>query len=135
MRRLGDDPAICSLILDLVRSGQKTGTFALAEEFTTAGEALPAVGEYLVLTDFDGPAGCIVQLTEVTTKPFADITVEDIACEGPGLRNLAAWRELHWGYWGRLLERLGRSPRPDMVCPRLRRGDRQYDPGAARRSR
>jgi uncharacterized protein YhfF len=121
VRRLGDDPATCRLLLELIRAGKKTGTFALAEEFTLSGESIPAVGEYLVLTDFDGRPDCIVRLTAVITKPFDDITTDDVSCEGPGLRDLAAWRKLHWAYWGRKLERLGRAPRHDMavLCQRF----------------
>jgi uncharacterized protein YhfF len=121
VRRLGDDPATCRLLLDLIRTGQKTGTFALAEEFAAAGETSPVAGEYLVLTDFEGRPDCVVRLTEVKAKPFSLVMADDVACEGPGLRDLRAWRELHWAYWGRKLERLGGTPDLGMavLCQRF----------------
>lgn len=118
---IGDEPTLCRRVLDLVRAGEKTGTFALERDFERSGEALPRAGEYLVLTEHDGRPDVLVRLTEVQRKPFAAVTELDAACEGPGLRALEPWRKVHWDYWSRKLAEHGERPEASMpvICQRF----------------
>jgi len=121
VRMLGDDPRLCRLILEVVRRGEKTGTFTPAAFFSSPDNAPPAVGEYLVLTDPDGRADCIVRLTSVEGKAFDAITEDDLLCEGIALRRLEAWRKMHRGYWKEKLVPYGLEPTGDLrvLCQRF----------------
>lgn len=121
VRCIGDERALCRRVLDLIRAGEKTGTFGLERDFERAGEALPRIGEYLVLTEHDGQPDLVVRLLDVQRKPFTAIDERDAGCEGPGLRAVQPWRTVHWDYWTRKLAEHGERPDPSMtvVCQRF----------------
>jgi len=121
VRRLGDDPRLCRLILSVIRRGEKTGTFTPVAFFSAPGESLPLPGEYYVLTDPDGRADCVVRLTATVVKPLDAITVEDLLCEGAALRRLDAWKKLHRAYWKDKLVPYGLAPDGDLpvLCQRF----------------
>jgi len=121
MRRLGDDPRLCRLILDLIRRGEKTGTFTPVAFFDAAGESLPVAGEHYVLTDPDGRPDCVVRLTAATVKPLAEIGDDDLQVEGAALRRVDAWKKLHRQYWKERLASHGLVPDEDLpvLCQRF----------------
>jgi uncharacterized protein YhfF len=121
VRCIGDERALCRRVLDLIRAGEKTGTFALEREFASTGEVLPRAGEYYVLTELDGRPDLVVRLTAVQCKPFTAVDERDAACEGPGLREVEPWRQVHWDYWSRKLAEQGERPDLSMtvVCQRF----------------
>jgi len=108
-RRLGNTPEVCALLVELIRTGRKTGTFSLAAEFDATGQPPPRAGEYLLITDFEGVPGCCVRLDVVQTLPFDRIGADWVQVEGPALRDLEAWRKVHEEYWTRLLAGWGRK--------------------------
>ena len=112
VRTLGNSQPLSITLVDLVLRGEKTGTFSLPVDFE-AGTG-PAAGHELLLCDHDGAPHAVLVLDEVATRAFGDISADDIACEGPGLRDLDRWRELHWAYWQSVLEPHGRQPSMDM---------------------
>jgi uncharacterized protein YhfF len=118
---IGDEAGLCRRVLDLIRAGEKTGTFALERDFERAGEPLPRAGDYLVLTELDGRPDLVLRLTAVQLKVFTAVDERDAACEGPGLRTLAPWRQVHWEYWSRKLAEHGEQPQASMnvVCQRF----------------
>jgi uncharacterized protein YhfF len=118
VRRLGDTPEMSGLLLDLIRRVEKTGTFTLLAEFAAHSHDVPEPGEYFVITDFAGEPGCCVPLARVEVLPFDAITSAWTAVEGPALRELGAWREVHVTYWTKLLAGWGREWSRDtrVVC-------------------
>jgi uncharacterized protein YhfF len=113
VRRIGRTMDMCEQLLELIVTGEKTGTFSLPREFVE-GRGIPRVGDYLMLTHFDGSPGCIVVLDAVEVLPFSDIRLVHVACEGPGARDLEVWRTIHRRYWTELLEKSGEEFRDDM---------------------
>lgn len=113
IRRIGRTRDMCEQLLELIVSGEKTGTFSLPREFLEP-HGIPSVGDYLILTHFDGSPGCIVLVDAVEVLPFSDIGLAHVACEGPGARDLEVWRTIHRHYWTGSLESSGEKFRDDM---------------------
>lgn len=113
-RTIGSTNRASEAIIALVLAGLKTGTFSLAAEFAGDPAAMPRVGEHVVVTRFDGEPALIYRLTEVTVVPFGEISEELIQVEGPTLRELEPWREVHLRAWQPLLDRVGQASSASM---------------------
>ncbi len=80
----------------LVKIGIKTATSSLCEMYDIDEEdTLPRVGEYSVITNWDGKAQCIIETVEVTLLPFREVEEEFAYLEGVGDRTLEYWRRVH----------------------------------------
>lgn len=110
VRTIGSTNRASEAIIPLILAGRKTGTFSLAAEFEDDPASMPRVGSHVVVTRFDGTPAFVYRLTEVQVVPFGDITSAHIQMEGPGLRELGPWREVHLAAWEPLLNELGRAP-------------------------
>ena len=111
-RRLGNTPAMVGLLLDLIVSGAKRGTFSLPEKLERDG-TLPTPGDLVVLTRADGHAGCLIEIEACEVLPFDQIGPKDLEIEGPGARDLRAWRKIHRKYWTPILDSWGQTLAPD----------------------
>jgi uncharacterized protein YhfF len=114
VRTFGNSAAISNVILPLILSGEKTGTFALESEFEHAPTEVPRAGDHYVVTHFGGEPALLYRLTEVERVPFAQISHAHVQVEGPNARTVPVWRKIHWAYWGGILRAQGREPREDM---------------------
>jgi len=114
VKRFGNDPAMARLLLDLVRSRQKTGTFGLEWEFEARPDERPEPGDLFIVTDANGEPGTLIRVTETAVLPFSEISEDHLQCEGPALRELPLWRKIHWDYWTPALHAMGREPSEDM---------------------
>ena len=65
---------------------------------------------------------CLIETFELTIRPFDSVDAAFAYDEGEGDRSLAYWREVHWRYFGRMCEAIGRTPDEAMplVCERFR---------------
>ena len=109
----GNNPAMSKRLLDLIRAGEKTGTFAVDWEFDTAPERRPKAGDLVIVTDATGEPGALIRIIATELLPFSSIGVEHVQSEGPALRDVGLWRKVHWDYWTGSLRRLGREPAED----------------------
>jgi uncharacterized protein YhfF len=118
----GDSPELAQELAGLVLSGVKTATASLYWEYAAEGEALPQVGGYSVITDFDGHPLGVIQAVEVRILPFDEVEPAFAADEGEGDLSLEFWRGAHWRFFSRACEKLGLQPDPKMpvVCERFR---------------
>ena len=78
-------------------------------------EELPRLGDFTILTDWEGKARCIVRTVAVRLKPFFSISSSYAKLEGEGDGSLNYWKEVHWDYYTRELEPHGRVPRESMI--------------------
>ncbi len=113
-RSFGNDEAISKVILDLILTGKKTGTFAVDWEYEYRGEPRPTSGDLYVVTDHAGVPRALLRITMTERVAFKDIDERHVQCEGPALRSVEPWRKLHWDYWSRTLRAIGREPAEDM---------------------
>ncbi|MFS4466431.1 ASCH domain-containing protein [Maribacter sp. 2210JD10-5] len=78
-------------------------------------ESLPKIGDFLIVTDWEGKAQCVVRTTAVKLKPFFSIDAEYAKLEGEGDKSLDHWKKVHWDYYTRELEAFERVPRESMI--------------------
>ncbi len=105
-RRIGNSAELVDQVLELVISGEKTGTFSLPGELARQGP-LPRAGDYFILTRFDGSAACLVVLEECEEVPFDKISQRHIEVEAVAVRDLKLWQDFHRQYWTKVLEAQG----------------------------
>jgi uncharacterized protein YhfF len=114
LRWIGLDAPTTRSIFDLIRQGDKTGTFTLPWIVERTGLARPAVGQLLALIDFDGRPVLLLRTAEVREAVFGRVTAADIAIDGSPVRDPAVWKPLHTDYWNALLQPFGLTVSDDM---------------------
>ena len=78
-------------------------------------EELPRIGDFAVVTDWEGKAKCIIRTTAVKLVPFFAVRDEHARLEGEGDKGLEHWKKTHWDYFTRELEGLGKIPKESMI--------------------
>ncbi len=114
----GDGPEMSDHLLDLIRSGPKRATTGLLWEYEHLNEPLPRVGSLELVIDFDAVPQLVTRDTSVVVQPFNTVTEAFAVKEGEGDRSLEYWRRVHWDFFSRVCEQIGRTPTEDMpvVC-------------------
>ena len=100
-RRLADERA------ELVERGVKRAQATLLDDFERDGDALPAVGDYLVVLDGDGRPRAIVRTTHVEKRRFDEVDDAFAFAAGEGDLTLAWWLTAHRQDFGERAEREG----------------------------
>ncbi len=113
-RHFSDQQAMSVRIIDLIRAGEKVGTFTSPWLFEGDRNKTPVVGGYMMVTDFEGTPALIVRTTKLETVPYDEITEEHTQIDGPAVRPLDVWDRVHWAYFERNLEPKGMAPERDM---------------------
>ncbi|MDX9953494.1 MAG: ASCH domain-containing protein [Anaerolineae bacterium] len=113
-----DNAPCADALADLVKAGRKRGTTSTLWEYEAAQDPLPAVGEYSVITNWEGQAQAIIRTIGVEIIPFNQVAADFARTEGEGDCSLAYWREVHWEVFTRSLAAYGRRPVETMpvVC-------------------
>ena len=106
----------------LVQRGIKTSTSSLVWGLEASGERPPVVGELAVVVDGQGHPLCVIEVTEVTIKPFNAVDAQFAFEYGEGDRTLADWRRENWDFMARWCAKIGRVPTETMPlsCERFR---------------
>jgi uncharacterized protein YhfF len=117
----GDDPDQATQLAELVRQGAKRATAGLLWRWQEQGGP-PQPGDRQIVIDWQGEPRAVIEMTDVRTLPFNEVDAEFAREEGEGDLSLDYWRQVHWDFFGRECERLGRTPGPTMpvVCMRFR---------------
>lgn len=79
------------------------------------GEELPIVGEYNIVTDWDGVAQAIIQIVQVEIIPFSEVTDDFAYKEGEGDRSLMYWRDVHIDFFTTELSALDKPFTEDLL--------------------
>jgi uncharacterized protein YhfF len=82
----------------------------------------PREGDLSVVTNWDGVPLCVIESSQVEIKAFDDVEEDFAAAEGEGDLSLRYWRDVHWRYFERVCDALGRrrSPQMPVVCEQFR---------------
>jgi len=109
-------------LANLVLSGVKRATAGLLWSYDAENKPPPEPGVLSVVTDWYSKPLCVMETTDVTIVPFAEVTEQFAATEGEGDKTLAYWRKMHWLYFGRECKRIGKEPSQSMpiVCEEFR---------------
>jgi uncharacterized protein YhfF len=105
----GDSPEMADKLGALVLQGIKTATASLVWAYEVEGEPFPQVGDYSVILDGKGKPMCVIRTTRVYTRPFNEVDEQQAYLEGEGDRSLDYWREVHWRFFSRECEQIGRT--------------------------
>lgn len=114
VRWIGLDDTTTQQVLDLVSTGDKTGTYTLPWLVEASGQPTPAIGDAIILIDFGGHPRLLVRLTAIEEVSFGDITELHTGVDGTPVRDLTVWKPLHTRYWNDMLEPYGRSVSEEM---------------------
>jgi uncharacterized protein YhfF len=108
-------------LAELVLAGRKRATAGALWSYEAEGEPVPRVGDFSVVTDWDGHAVCVIRATSVEVVAFDDVTEEFAAAEGEGDGSLEYWRRVHRDAFSREFAGTGRVVAADMpvVCERF----------------
>lgn len=82
-----------------ILGGAKTSTTGLVVDYEHEGEALPEVGERVVVIDSDERPVAVIETTEVRVVPLSAVDLEHVIDEGEGDRSIAEWRANHESFW------------------------------------
>ena len=83
-----------NILLDLVLKGIKKATASSLYSFEIEKEALPKVGDYHIITDWDRNPRAIIQVTKVRIIRYCDMTFEVCKLEGED-ESLESWQKGH----------------------------------------
>src|SRR3989344_2455698 len=78
-------------LLQLVLEGKKVATAGLLDQHTK----IPKVGDFGIITDSQNEPRCIVEYTDIETKPFLEIDFHFAQAEGEGFQDIEDWRSEH----------------------------------------
>jgi uncharacterized protein YhfF len=110
---LSDDEASCDLQLKQVLAGDKRAISHSLLGLQMRKEALPKIGDFSVITAWNGKAHCIVRTVAVRLKPFFSIRPSYVKLDGNG--SLEKWKQDQWQRYLRELAPYGRVPRDSMI--------------------
>ena len=85
-------------LLDLVLAGKKRATASSLLAYEATNESVPQVGDFSIVTDWEGNPKCIIETTAVTVIKFKDMTFDICKREGED-ENLESWRRNHTWYF------------------------------------
>ncbi len=104
--QFGADEKTATELVELVIEGKKKATASLHKIYKYIDEELPRAGDYSVITDGKGQAGCIIKTTEVNIVPFNLVSEEFARKEGEGDKTLDYWRKVHRKFFSMDLEEI-----------------------------
>lgn len=107
LRWIGGNESSTFNILQHFRSGDKTGSVTLADVVENIGQANPEVGDATVLTNFDGTPALFLRTVKLELVAYGDIGEQHTRLDGPRVRELTVWKELHEPYFNMLLAPYG----------------------------
>lgn len=117
-----DNEADANELADLVLQGQKRATASLLWAYEADDESPPKVGDLSVVTNWQQEPLCVIETTAVAVVPYNEVSTTFAALEGEGDGTLRHWREVHWRFFSRECQRIGREPndRMSVVCEQFR---------------
>lgn len=81
-------------LLFLVLSGKKQATSSSLLAYEIEGSRIPQIGDYSIVTDWEGNPRCVIETTAVTILPFNQITFDICKREGED-DTLESWQKGH----------------------------------------
>ncbi len=94
---------------ELVVKGIKKATATSLWWYNKNNEKPPKIMDQFIVTDWDGNAKAIIEITKVELIPFHKISAEFAETEGEGDKTLSYWQKVHKAYYTREMEPYGDS--------------------------
>nr|WP_221470045.1 ASCH domain-containing protein [Allocatelliglobosispora scoriae] len=86
-------------LVEAVLSGAKTSTTGLLADYEHEGTPLAEVGERSVVIDSQGKPVAIIEVTDVSVVPLAEVDLAHAVDEGEGYATVEQWRAGHERFW------------------------------------
>ena len=103
-------------LAELTIHGKKKASSGLYVWYKEANADLPKVGTKHIVTDFDGKARAIIQITKVDTIPFNQISKKYAALDmGTEIEPLKKWKKAHWDFFEGALKQNGGKATEEML--------------------
>ena len=97
--RLSASPAgnsnITDELIELYLCGKKRAGSSIVEDFTSAGDPLPAVGDYWILLDSHKKPVLLLKTVRTVINRFKSVPLEIALAEGEGDLSLEYWKRVH----------------------------------------
>jgi len=111
----GDNEKDANTLAELVLKDIKRATSHSLMGLQLRKEPLPKIGDFFVVTNWNGDAKCIIRTTSVKLIPYFAIHAEHARLEGEGDKSLEHWGTIHWDYYTRELAEFGKRPLESMI--------------------
>lgn len=111
----GNGPEMAKELADLVKSGEKTATCSLHLFYEIDDEPLPKVGDFNVITDWEGSAEALTETIDVKILPFKEVDATFAFKEGEGDKSHSYWRNAHIDFFVNELAELDKKFNEDML--------------------
>lgn len=111
----GADQKTADELAELVLNGTKRATASLYESYIFEKEPIPKVGDYSVITNWEGEGKCIIQTTAINICPFKDVTEAFARREGEGDKSLDYWRDVHRHFFSLECDDMSKTFDEDML--------------------
>ena len=100
-------------LLQLVLNGQKKATASSLLGYEIEQTILPKIGDYSMITDWEGNPKCVIETINVVVIPYKDITFDICKREGED-DTLESWRQGHERFFREEGKELGYEFSEDM---------------------
>lgn len=114
IRWIGLDAPSTQRVFELIREGDKRGTFSLPWIIERTGGRAPHVGNWIALIDLSGQPILLTRTIRVDSAVFGGVEPHHTVIDGSTVRDPAVWIPLHTHYWNTHLAPFGLSVTPDM---------------------
>lgn len=101
-------------LLGLVLAGRKKATASAPWVYEYDDEPLPKVGDYSIVTNWDGTPKAIIRTISIEIHPFKEVTETFPAKEGEGDLSLDYWRKAHTEFFTYECSSIGKQFSDDM---------------------
>ncbi len=101
---------------ELTFNGKKKASSNLYFWYEEAEADLQKIGTKHIITDFDGKARAIIEITKVDTIPFNQISKDYAQLDmGTKIEPLKKWKKAHWDFFASAMEQSGKKPTEEML--------------------
>ncbi|WP_127140536.1 ASCH domain-containing protein [Flagellimonas marinaquae] len=111
----GDNEKDANLCADLVSKETKRATSHSLQALQLKGKPLPKIGDFAVVTDWEGKARCVIRTAAVKLLPYFSVREEHARLEGVGDKSLEYWKKVHWENFTRELAQFDKTPKESMI--------------------
>lgn len=98
---------ITDSLLNLYLAGRKTAGSSVVEDFLTAGDPLPKIGNFWIFLDSSENPRCILRTESTQIHKFNEVPLEVAFAEGEGDLSLEYWRRVHTDIYSPFLKAWG----------------------------
>lgn len=92
---IAGNPEIADDLLALYLEGKKSAGSGLVKDYELAGDPLPTIGNFWIITDSKNNPRCIVKTIAVEINKFVDIPLKVAQAEGEGDLSIEYWKKAH----------------------------------------